>query len=120
MVLAAGVELAKVGQSVGDARDLWEQAEEDVNGGRSVTREEKEEVEKERGERWMVMLITVAGCLGFKNDAVGFVAGLVWYWGLKVPGMVERRWYGRGSIRLGREGAEEDGLLGRTSVSRED
>jgi hypothetical protein len=118
MVLAAGVELAKVGQSVGDARDLWERAEEDANGG--DVRGSKEAVEKERGERWMVMLITVAGCLAFKNDAVGFFAGLVWHWGLRVPDRIERTWYGRGSIRLQRDrDGEEGGLLDRNTDAPE-
>ncbi|CZT25825.1 related to sulfate transporter [Ramularia collo-cygni] len=112
MVLAAGVELAKVGQSVGDATDLWEQAEEDVNGTCIITSEEKEAVEKERGERWIVMLITVAGCLAFKNDAVGFAAGLVWFWGLKTPALLERWYYGRGEISIGRERSEDDGFHG--------
>lgn len=108
MVLAAGVELAKVGQSVGEATDLWERAEQDVNGRLSVTREEKEEVERQRGESWMVMLITAAGCLAFKNDAVGFLAGLVWHWGIQMPALIERSWYGRGKIRLGQEEIGEE------------
>jgi hypothetical protein len=108
MVLAAGVELAKVGQSVGDSADLWarverEQAIEaetgDEDGGRA--KEEKRAwVEKEGRERWMVMLVTAAGCLAFKNDAVGFLAGLCWHYGLLIPGWVEVR--RMGSVRLQR------------------
>jgi MFS superfamily sulfate permease-like transporter len=119
MVLAAGVELAKVGQSVGDSADLWarverEQAIEaetgDEDDGRA--REEKRAwVEKEGRERWMVMLVTAAGCLAFKNDAVGFLAGLCWHYGLLVPGWVEGR--RRGSVRLERT-EEGTGLLGRS------
>ena len=37
----------------------------------------------------MVMLITVAAILTFKNDAVGFVAGLVWHWGFKAARRIE-------------------------------
>lgn len=90
MVLAAGVELAKVGQSVGDSSDLWERAErEQADDGRA--REEKRAmVEREARERWMVMLVTAAGCLAFKNDAVGFIAGLCWHYGLMIPGWAER------------------------------
>ncbi|KAM0697811.1 hypothetical protein Q7P36_002665 [Cladosporium allicinum] len=117
MVLAAGVELAKVGQSVGDTADLWarverEQAEsaEDEDGGRM--REEKRAwVEKEGRERWMVMLVTAAGCLAFKNDAVGFLAGLCWHYGLLVPGWVEGR---RRSVRLESTEEEGTGLVGRS------
>lgn len=108
MVLAAGVELAKVGQSVGDSSDLWarverEQAEADDVDGRA--REEKRAwVEKESRERWMVMLVTAAGCLAFKNDAVGFVAGLCWHYGLLIPTWLESK----RSVRLDRteEGAD--------------
>jgi MFS superfamily sulfate permease-like transporter len=106
MVLAAGVELAKVGQSVSESRDLWEQAEEDIHDGRPV-QETKKDLEQERKDRWIVMLITVAGCLAFKNDFVGFVAGLAWHWSLRLPAWVTKA--RRGSIRLGRERRAEDG-----------
>ncbi|KAG9630051.1 hypothetical protein KCV04_g10420, partial [Aureobasidium melanogenum] len=79
MVLAAGVELAKVGQSLDDVRDAWEETEqenEDVNADKR-----RELNEQEKKNRWAVMLVTVAGCLAFKNDAVGFIAGMVWHWG---------------------------------------
>jgi hypothetical protein len=117
MVLAAGVELAKVGQSVGDSADLWarverEQAETDDDAGR-VREEKRAWVEKEGRERWMVMLVTAAGCLAFKNDAVGFLAGLCWHYGLLVPGWVEER--RRRSVRLERTQEEEGtGLVERS------
>jgi MFS superfamily sulfate permease-like transporter len=75
MVIAAGVELAKVGESLNvGARDLWKES----TDGRTA----KELTEQERKERWSVMLITVAGLLAFKNDAIGFLAGMFWHWGL--------------------------------------
>jgi MFS superfamily sulfate permease-like transporter len=78
MVVAAGVELAKVGESLNvGARDLWEES----TDGRIA----KELTEQERKERWSVMLITVAGLLAFRNDAVGFLAGMFWHWGLHAP-----------------------------------
>lgn len=86
MVLAAGVELAKVGQSVGDSSDLWERAEREQASNGHAREEKRATVEREVRERWMVMLVTTAGCLAFKNDAVGFVAGLCWHYGLKMPG----------------------------------
>ncbi|KAF2215801.1 hypothetical protein CERZMDRAFT_27739, partial [Cercospora zeae-maydis SCOH1-5] len=89
MVLAAGVELSKVWQSVGEARDLWEQAEEDRANDQSLNKS-RQATEQESKDRWTVMLITVAGCLAFKNDAVGFLAGLLWHWGLKLPHTIER------------------------------
>lgn len=99
MVLAAGVELAKVGQSVGENRDLWEQAENDGGNGEAAQRS-KEDVEKESKNRWTVMLVTAAGCLAFKNDAVGFLAGLIWHWALCVPGLIERARNREGRIRV--------------------
>ena len=38
----------------------------------------------------MVMLVTATGCLAFKNDAVGFIAGLCWHYGLVLPGLLDR------------------------------
>ena len=83
MVLAAGVELAKVG------KDLWEQTDEHSEGQQPV-RETKEILEQERRDRWMTMLITASGCLAFKNDAVGFLAGLAWHWSLRLPLLISR------------------------------
>lgn len=111
MVLAAGFELARVGESLNwGARDLWVQGEQrdlgvvgDTAGGglgsediedederlpllskrKSVQRELNED---ERGERWMVMLMTVGTLLAFKNDAVGFAAGMLCHWAYKFGG----------------------------------
>ncbi|KAK5007542.1 hypothetical protein LTR39_005383, partial [Cryomyces antarcticus] len=75
MVIAAGVELAKVGESLNTgARDLWEEAEQedDQNGEWTIEARGKRArtpSELERRERWMVMLVTVAGLLTFRNDA---------------------------------------------------
>ncbi|KAK3109806.1 hypothetical protein LTR53_016543 [Teratosphaeriaceae sp. CCFEE 6253] len=112
MVLAAGVELAKVGQSVSDSQDLWEQADEE-NEDEQAVRETKRALEQQRKDRWMVMLITAAGCLAFKNDAAGFLAGLVWHWGLRLPEWLKNM--RRSSIRLGHDGQglERTGLLER-------
>lgn len=75
MVLAAGIELAKVGESLNvGARDLT-----DTEGG--ATRIPDAE---ERRDRWAVMLVTVAGLLAFRNDAVGFIAGMLWHYGLRI------------------------------------
>ena len=80
LVLAAGVELAKVGESVNtDARDLREQNGDLPWDGKTV----RDLDERDRKERFMVMLVTVAAILAFKNDGVGFITGLVWYWGFQ-------------------------------------
>jgi MFS superfamily sulfate permease-like transporter len=79
MVIAAGVELAKVGESLNvGARDLWEES-----AGQG--RKQRVLSEEERRERWSVMRVTVAGLLAFRNDAIGFIAGMLWHWGLKAP-----------------------------------
>ena len=84
MVLAAGVELAKVGQDVGDANDLWENADDESEDRRP------KDGNRDKKDRWMVMLITAAGCLAFKNDAVGFIAGLIWHWAPKTSVWLQR------------------------------
>jgi hypothetical protein len=80
LILAAGVELAKVGETVNtDARDLRVLEHNNSWDGKSL----KELDEVEKNERWMVMLVTIATLLAFRNDAVGFIAGLVWSWAFK-------------------------------------
>jgi hypothetical protein len=109
MVLAAGVELAKVGQSVSDASDLWARAQREQAEDRGAWEEKRAMVERESRERWMVMLITAAGCLAFKNDAVGFIAGLCWHYGQTLPRLlVQAKSRGQASRRPG----ESTGLLG--------
>lgn len=87
MVLAAGLELAKVGESLNHgARDLWEASEsrldgEDLGeGGFSGVKVHRKVSDAERRERWTVMMMTVGGLLAFKNDAVGFAAGMLSHW----------------------------------------
>ncbi|GKU01637.1 sulfate transporter [Fusarium langsethiae] len=72
MVVAAGLELAKVGNSLNQgASDLWHTA-----SGQGPRRQ-RDLSEDERLERWTVMLMTTAGILAFRNDAVGFFAGML-------------------------------------------
>lgn len=95
MVIAAGVELAKVGQSLEETRDLWEEAEQDNDDAEQDIDKRRGLDEQERRDRWAVMLVTVAGCLAFKNDAVGFIAGMLWHWGLQLPKLTSK-WGGGG------------------------
>lgn len=90
MVIAAGVELAKVGQSLEEKQDLWEEAEQENEDAVGDIDKKRRLDEQERKDRWTVMLVTVAGCLAFKNDAVGFIAGMVWHWGLQLPVLMQR------------------------------
>ncbi|KAI1199697.1 hypothetical protein F5X97DRAFT_295833 [Nemania serpens] len=92
MVLAAGLELARVGQSLNHgASDLWEES---VEGGSSGKRP-RSISDEERAQRWNVMLITTAGILAFKNDAVGFVAGMMCHYAYLAIEWTEGRWRGR-------------------------
>ncbi|OAK96308.1 hypothetical protein IQ06DRAFT_297062 [Phaeosphaeriaceae sp. SRC1lsM3a] len=112
LVLAAGVELAKVGESVNtDARDLRVLDRDQEWDGKRV----KDLDERDRRERWMVMLITIAALLTFKNDAVGFIAGLVWHWGFQVARRMEDWRDGRAGRPFWRRAehsySESEGLL---------
>ncbi|KAH7025999.1 uncharacterized protein B0I36DRAFT_152531 [Microdochium trichocladiopsis] len=70
MVIAAGLELAKVGQSLNHgAPDLWESS--------AGQKKHRDITDGQREERWTVMMTTTAGILAFKNDAIGFAAGLL-------------------------------------------
>lgn len=70
MVLAAGLELASVGESLNTtaARDV-----------------EKDPGETERKRRWTTMLVTMGLLVAFKNDAIGFIAGMLCYWSYEMP-----------------------------------
>ncbi|KAI8633809.1 hypothetical protein F5Y19DRAFT_415132 [Xylariaceae sp. FL1651] len=95
MVLAAGLELARVGQSLNHgASDLWEASAEDSSSGRSGKRH-RNVGDEERAQRWNVMLITTAGILAMKNDAVGFIAGMLCHYAYRLMEWAERRWHER-------------------------
>ena len=99
MVLAAGIELAKVGESLNaGARDLWESAEQsgdqdDAELAQFGAKSARDPDEEERKERWLVMLMTIAALLAFRNDAVGFIAGLLCHWTFHWP--IRRETWGR-------------------------
>ena len=92
MVLAAGLELAKVGESINtDARDLQEGFGGDdlqdsgVHVERPAGRRVRDLDAAERQRRWTVMSMTVGGLLAFRNDAVGFMAGMLCHWSFEAP-----------------------------------
>lgn len=100
MVVAAGLELAKVGQSLNHgASDLWDTS---VQESRNPLRRHRDISDEERSERWVVMLMTTAGILAFKNDAVGFLAGMFCHWAYRIAEEMERK---RNSRRSGSERA---------------
>ncbi|KAL2190802.1 hypothetical protein L209DRAFT_673073 [Thermothelomyces heterothallicus CBS 203.75] len=87
MVVAAGLELGKVG--AGFDR-VWRAGDEDGDAAAAAAAVE-ERRGKEREERWMVMMVTAAGTLAFKNDAVGFLAGCCCHAAYKTADWTERR-----------------------------
>ena len=99
LVIAAGLELAKVGESLNTdgSKDLEITYHLDGNGKAGV-----QLTEEERMRRWMTMLATVAGTMAFHNTGVGFLAGMLCFGTQKLMDWWEER-RRRGRIRL--EGA---------------
>ncbi|KAI9730637.1 MAG: hypothetical protein M1818_008119 [Claussenomyces sp. TS43310] len=124
MVLAAGLELAKVGESLNyGARDLWQDSDSPpfaaADEGYDGPKKRRQPSEEERRQRWMVMLMTVGGLLAFKNDAVGFAAGMLCHWAYKSSDLWSRRqrlrWKsGRQSVSPVETFEDEEQLLART------
>jgi MFS superfamily sulfate permease-like transporter len=95
MVFAAGLELAKVGNSVNDgAPDLWQTAarqDGDSPSSAAIGRLTRRELsDEERMERWTVMLTTTGGILALRNDAVGFLAGMLCHGAFKLSARLEQ------------------------------
>ncbi|KAI9647806.1 hypothetical protein NHQ30_004194 [Ciborinia camelliae] len=81
MVVAAGLELAKAGESLNyGARDLWEISDSRVDSDSAqpqTIKRHRQLSDEERKERWTVMFMTIGFLLAFKNDGVGFLAGML-------------------------------------------
>ncbi|KAM0278938.1 hypothetical protein ACHAQH_004905 [Verticillium albo-atrum] len=93
MVIAAGLELAKVGTSLNHgAPDLWENSVQNPREGPTVVRRHRDIPDEERTERWTVMMMTTAGILAFRNDAIGFLAGLLCHSAYRVANRLTT-WY---------------------------
>lgn len=87
MVLAAGLELAKVGNTLNQgAPDLWQiSVDQETHAGLgTIARIHRKLSDEERLERWTVMLMTTAGIVAFRNDAIGFLAGMLCYWSYRL------------------------------------
>ena len=107
MVIGAGLELASVGESLNTSRAR------DINKNESLIVGERggaaQFKEAESKRRWTVFLITVALLVAFKNDAIGFLAGLFCHWMYQLTD----RWIGgrsNGRIRLESSNGEEEPL----------
>ncbi|PYH49655.1 putative sulfate/molybdate transporter [Aspergillus saccharolyticus JOP 1030-1] len=95
MVIAAGLELVSVGESLNTtgARDIRKANHGFAGDGAQEIGPMLSDWERKR--RWTVMMVTVGLLVGFKNDAVGFVAGMLCHWGYELPTLFERvreRW----------------------------
>lgn len=103
MVIAAGLELASVGESLNtnQARDL----KKGYGAGRLPNSNMTEE---QRKRRWVVMMTTAGVLVAFKNDAVGFLAGLCCHWAFELPQTFSRS---RGSRSQPDPPDEEESLL---------
>ena len=108
MVLAAGLELVNVGESLNTAGalDLGQTSQSASDSERFAYQESAKTTvdisDEEKRRRWTVMAITVGGILAFKNDAVGFLVGMLSHWSF----VLQDRWKARqqereGQIRLG-------------------
>ncbi|KAJ5510557.1 hypothetical protein N7453_002660 [Penicillium expansum] len=91
MVIAAGAELLSVGESLNTsgARDLSQ-----ADAGLLSNMEQHIGpllTDEERSRRWTVMMVTVGLLVGFKNDAIGFIAGMLCHWSYDIPKWGRRR-----------------------------
>ena len=101
MIIAAGLELASVGESLNTsrARDIGKNENSRSAGDGMVgsLASEARLDEAERKKRWTVMLVTAGLLLAFKNDAIGFVAGMLCHWSYELPSAIARLRHGRAS-----------------------
>ena len=112
LLIAAGLELAKVGESLNTAgaHDLKDFNR--TNLGQGIRSSQGNEPlldmsAEQRKRRWAVCLMTVAGILAFRNDAVGFVAGMLCHWSFQMQDRWEQRNNGR--LRLEDESRDHNG-----------
>ncbi|KIX94971.1 uncharacterized protein Z520_09281 [Fonsecaea multimorphosa CBS 102226] len=104
MIIAAGLELASVGESLNTrrARDLSKE-------GSGVRRTEITDEEKK--QRWTVMLVTAGLLIAFKNDAIGFAAGMCCHWSFQLSSYLTQRATRRRHIETPEDAEESANLL---------
>ncbi|EXJ60382.1 hypothetical protein A1O7_04534 [Cladophialophora yegresii CBS 114405] len=102
MIIAAGLELASVGESLNTprARDLGKEEGECT-----------EITDEERKQRWSVMLVTAGLLIAFKNDAVGFVAGMCCHWSFQLSSYMAIRTRTRTRAATAEDPEEGEALL---------
>jgi hypothetical protein len=114
MVFAAGLELAKVGNSLNrGAPDLWQaiaHQNRDTAPSSRRSRQARELTDEERMERWTIMMTTTAGIMAFRNDAVGFLAGMLCHGAYRLADYVNEKRRKSGST-IRHSWSEQDALL---------
>ena len=117
LVIAAGLELVKVGESLNTAGVGSVNPLDRASSPEQAMHNEDEDkivsglTERERKRRWAVMFMTVAGILAFKNDAIGFSAGMLCHWSFQWQDLLEDRRSRRGGYTtLGQQSQEEDDI----------
>jgi hypothetical protein len=85
MVIAAGLELASVGESLNttSARDLAVKSPGIIGDAEQTISPVLSDYERKK--RWAVMMVTIGLLVGFKNDAIGFAAGMLCHWSYQFP-----------------------------------
>ncbi|KIW89630.1 uncharacterized protein Z519_09786 [Cladophialophora bantiana CBS 173.52] len=104
MIIAAGLELASVGESLNTprARDLSKE-------GAGARRTEITDEEKKR--RWTVMFVTAGLLVAFKNDAIGFAAGMCCHWSFQLSSYLTQRAARRRHVETSADADERVNLL---------
>ncbi|KAM5465050.1 hypothetical protein MauCBS54593_006683 [Microsporum audouinii] len=101
MVIAAGLELASVGESL-NTSSAWDLNGHGGSGGLTGAISEVSLGADERKKRWTVMIVTVGVLVAFKNDGLGFVAGMLCHWTYGIPALIDRlrSRFSHGRVRL--------------------
>ena len=118
MLFLAGLELAKMGESLNTegAKDVLQQTESRIS--ELSSQPTRLLYVEERMRRWMVMLVTVGALLAAKNDAVGFIAGLLAHGAYRLRDWIEvKRSMREGHIRLERESLAQEPNPSRSTPS---
>ncbi|CAK7265492.1 hypothetical protein SEPCBS119000_001539 [Sporothrix epigloea] len=91
LVLASGLELASAGASLNTHPQGGQGGQEDGSSRDGSITQDGSFTSRQKRERWTVMLMTAGCLLAFKNDAVGFLAGLVCHGAYRLADKLEAR-----------------------------
>lgn len=113
MIIAAGLELASVGESLNTerARDLGKERSGTSSPSSGSSRQHIELSDEEKKRRWTVMLVTAGLLVAFKNDAIGFLGGMFCHWSYAIPQYQWPRIVSRNESNVDRDAGEHQPLL---------